>query len=171
MIDYSLHTNLQVCSERINDSAFWVRDTESGVCELCNESLAQLHVINNKELDVTLLKIDGCADSGMTGKRCDCSISTSSKIYFIEFKEKEDFSKKKSLRKSVQLAKKQLVETINSFAVYNLDLVNTHAVVALTPKLPHSYRKIVGTGTQSHIADFLSKTGCPNFDIGNIINL
>lgn len=171
MIDLSTTPLLYNCSEGVYEKHFWIKDNENGVCELCSIGEGQLSVINKQRKDVDFLKIDGCVYQSLDGERCDCSLLTNEKIYFIEFKEKNDFSNKKSKKRSMNKAKSQIANTINNFKTFNIDILNTYGLIVLTPKLPHAYRQIVTTCQQTDIADLFVKTGCPNLLIGNIVEI
>lgn len=172
MIKIDDFDELYNCSEQISEVDFWVRDSDSGVCEICSKNQGQLNILNPKRKPVDFLKIDGCLISVTEPiKRCDCSLSTNEKIFFVEFKEKENFSDKRSKKVSFNKAKLQLINSINYFKRYGIDLRNTHGVIVLTPKLPHNYKQVVSTCDQFHIADVFIKSGCPNLLHGNIIEI
>lgn len=171
MLNFEQNISLYDCSESIREKSFWIKDSENGFSEICTSVDGQLFVINKFGITVDFLKIDSCVYSPNDEERCDCSLSTTEKIYFIEFKEKEDFSNNKSKRRSRKKAISQLASTINNFKLFNIDLLNSFGVIVLTPKLPHSHRQIVSACHQSEIAEMFLKSGCPNLLIGNILNI
>lgn len=171
MIDFNSQPILYSCSESINESSFYIKDVVGAACEICSAIEGQLHVFNKRKKEIDFLKIDGCVYNSQDGKRCDCSLSTNEEIFFIEFKEKHDFSNKKSKRKSFVTAKMQIITTINNFKAFNINVLKTYGVIVLTPKLPHSHKQIVTACHQTDIADIFFKTGCPNLLIGNIIEI
>lgn len=176
IFDFTQHNS---CIETVSDTIFYIKDQKKNEpCSLSSKADYHLIVNNIENRNISFVKIDKCFYKDSDGKKCDCAVSTSEKIYFIEIKElenvadlheKKDHSKRKTIRKE---AKKQLVNTIVEFKKKGLyDLKNTFAVITLIPKLDENYSKLIGIKDQSTIDEFMLKTGCPNLFEGNLIDL
>ncbi|MFN6085433.1 MAG: hypothetical protein ACK476_10965, partial [Fluviicola sp.] len=88
-------------------------------------------------------------------------------IEVLDSKLRKPSLKRKNLKKE---ATKQLIETINQFKKLGLnDLRNTNAIISIVPLTLNNYTSPISTRDQSVIADFMTKTGCPNLFIGNVI--
>ncbi|MFN5984213.1 MAG: hypothetical protein ACK479_12165 [Fluviicola sp.] len=167
------------CGTNVSTEIFYIKDIKDSSCELTNESDFHIKVENKEKINITFLKIDKCffSDSDRF-KKCDCAVFSKEKSYFIEIKEVENIEvldsklrkpslKRKNLKKE---ATKQLIETINQFKKLGLnDLRNTNAIISIVPLTLNNYTSPISTRDQSVIADFMTKTGCPNLFIGNVI--
>lgn len=175
IFDFSQHS---ACVETVSDKIFYIKDQKNEPCTLSSKNDFHLIIRNENCNCISFVKIDKCIYKDSDGKKCDCAIFSSQKLYFVEIKElenvadlnqKKDHSKRKTVRRE---AKKQLVNTIKEFKKSGLsDLKNTFAVITLIPKLDENYSKIIGIKDQNSIEEFMLKTGCPNLFEGNLIDL
>lgn len=173
----NLNHNTLECGTSVSSEFFYIKDIKGSTCELTNESDFHIKIDNKRKINLTFLKIDKCffKDSDRF-KKCDCAVFSNEKSYFIEIKEVENIKvldsksrnfslKRKNLRKE---ATKQLIETINQFKKLGLnDLRNTNAIISIVPLTLNNYTSPISIRDQTVIADFMSKTGCPNLFLGN----
>ena len=161
-----------LCCELTDNKEFYIKD--NGCCSIV-ESNVDSHVIikNPKEEEITFLKIDQCILHEADGEKCDCSVSNSTKIYFIEIKEIHFTNNSSKRRNKRRKARSQLANTINYFkSKYGpkLNLRNVHGIISLIPKMEVNFTQPIMIKDQVTISNFLIECGCPNINEGNEIS-
>lgn len=158
------------CLTLVNETPFYIKDQESGSCELSTADNWDLKVENKTKNPVHFFKIDKCVFNDGHGKRCDCAVFNENESYFVEIKELENFDSTRKRKERRSAAKKQLIASINDFKGFGLrNLSKVTAVIALSPALETKIPTLITTRDQATIDEFLTQCGCPNLVQGNYI--
>lgn len=165
--------NYPKCCQMVADSPFWVKDKKHEMAVVCDNSEYDVEV-RHAENEVAFLPIDGCVEKpGTSKKRCDLAVAGTNNMYFVEIKELERFGDSDKKTKKRKEAKEQLAASINDFKSrhQNIDLLKTHAYIALLPKFKEEPREILQTKQGANIDKFFEMCGCPNIYEGELIEI
>lgn len=163
--------NFTECCEIIKDENIFIKDIEGGQSRLVTSEDFDIHIKNSNNKNISFLKIDKCIYNDTDEEKCDCAVADEELIFFIEIKELENFDSHGKRNKKRKKAKSQLIATINNFKEMfpEIDLLNVHPIIALTPKLDTGYVSLITIKDQNTIDEFIEKCGCPNIFEGNYI--
>lgn len=157
--------NTKESYEYIDDGIFYVfdegGDSETPVKIVNANSVFQLTVKNNGRNSILLIKTDNCLFTDDNSK-CDCILSSDSKIFFVEIKSCNAGGRGKSRGKAAE----QLKSTIDLLKSKNIDFssMKSSALICFKSTEP----RIIQASRNSSNALFKQNYGVP-LEEGNVI--
>lgn len=139
------------CQEIISERNFFIQDDEEGKPAYIKYDSGQFEIKNNKERNISFLKIDDCIYTSKDDTRCDCAVFDDKIFCFIELKTCKVNNQSANRKKADNQLKKTIINLKSENVVKDKEL---EAYACLTCEIDNKLTRITNAYSQDTIYEF-----------------